>query len=56
MALVTSPERQRPDVPSLALDIDTPEDLDALREGLESTHGGAAHTRGMIRQLMRSEI
>ena len=44
------------DVSSLALDIDTPEDLDALREGLESTHGGAAHTRGMIRQLMRSEI
>jgi len=44
------------DVPSLALDVDTPEDLDALREGLESTHGGAAHTRGMMRQLMRSQI
>jgi 2-phospho-L-lactate/phosphoenolpyruvate guanylyltransferase len=44
------------DVPSLALDVDTPEDLDALREGLETTHGGAAHTRGMMRQLMRSQI
>jgi 2-phospho-L-lactate/phosphoenolpyruvate guanylyltransferase len=44
------------DVPSLALDVDTPEDLEALREGLESIHGGAAHTRGMIRQLMRSQI
>ena len=39
------------DVPSLALDVDTPEDLDALREGLDRTHGGAAHTRGMLRQL-----
>jgi len=44
------------DVPSLALDVDTPEDLDALREGLDCTHGGAAHTRGMMRQLMRSRI
>lgn len=44
------------DVSSLALDVDTPEDLDALREGLEFIHGGAAHTRGMIRQLMRSRI
>jgi 2-phospho-L-lactate guanylyltransferase len=44
------------DVPSLALDVDTPEDLDALREALEATHGGAAHTRGMMRQLTRSRI
>jgi 2-phospho-L-lactate guanylyltransferase len=42
------------DVPSLALDIDTPEDLAALQKALEVTHGGAAHTRGMLRQLMRS--
>ena len=39
---------------SLALDIDTPDDLDALQRTLASTHGGAAHTRGMLNQLMRS--
>ena len=53
-----APRRERPgragpphevvEVPSLALDIDTPEDLDALRAALEATHGGAAHTRGML--------
>jgi 2-phospho-L-lactate/phosphoenolpyruvate guanylyltransferase len=43
------------EVPSLALDVDTSEDLEALRAGLAAIHGGAAHTRGMIRQLMRSE-
>ncbi len=41
-------------VRSLALDVDTPEDLDALRETLAGLHGGAAHTRGMLNQLMRS--
>ncbi len=41
-------------VPSLALDIDTPEDLAAVEELLESTRGGAAHTRGMLRQLLHS--
>jgi 2-phospho-L-lactate/phosphoenolpyruvate guanylyltransferase len=40
-------------VPSLALDIDTPEDLVALGTRLESRHGGAAHTRRMLRQLHR---
>jgi 2-phospho-L-lactate/phosphoenolpyruvate guanylyltransferase len=39
---------------SLALDVDTPDDLEALRGQLASTHGGAAHTRGMLNQLMRS--
>jgi 2-phospho-L-lactate/phosphoenolpyruvate guanylyltransferase len=39
---------------SLGLDIDTTEDLDALQRRLESTHGGAAHTRGMLSQLMRA--
>jgi 2-phospho-L-lactate guanylyltransferase len=39
---------------SLALDVDTPEDLSALEETLAERHGGAAHTRGMLRQLMRS--
>jgi 2-phospho-L-lactate guanylyltransferase len=41
-------------VPSLALDVDTPEDLEALRERLAVSHGGAAHTRGMLNQLTRS--
>jgi len=40
---------------SLALDVDTPEDLEALRQTLASTHGGAAHTRGMLTQLMRAK-
>jgi 2-phospho-L-lactate/phosphoenolpyruvate guanylyltransferase len=42
------------EVPSLALDIDTPEDLEALQDKLDVIHGGSAHTRGMLRQLMRS--
>ncbi|MGH2914022.1 MAG: 2-phospho-L-lactate guanylyltransferase [Solirubrobacteraceae bacterium] len=41
-------------VPSLALDVDTPADLIAAREQLDETRGGAAHTRGMLRQLSRS--
>src|SRR5450755_330992 len=44
------------DVPSLALDVDTPEDLGALRVSLAASHGGAAHTRGMLSQLMRSRV
>jgi 2-phospho-L-lactate guanylyltransferase len=44
------------DVPSLALDVDTPDDLAALRAALERSHGGAAHTRGMLNQLTRSQI
>jgi 2-phospho-L-lactate/phosphoenolpyruvate guanylyltransferase len=39
---------------SLALDIDTTDDLEALQRHLENTHGGAAHTRGMLNQLMRA--
>ena len=39
---------------SLALDIDTPDDLEALQRKLAATHGGAAHTRGMLNQLMRA--
>jgi 2-phospho-L-lactate guanylyltransferase len=42
------------DVPTLALDVDTPEDLEALEALLGATHGGAAHTRGMLRRLGRS--
>jgi 2-phospho-L-lactate guanylyltransferase len=39
---------------SLALDIDTPDDLEALQRRLAGTHGGAAHTRGMLSQLLRA--
>jgi 2-phospho-L-lactate guanylyltransferase len=42
------------DTSTLALDIDTPEDLEALREFLSERHGGAAHTRGMLRRLART--
>jgi len=45
---------QTVEVPGLALDVDTPDDLTAVRERLDGTHGGAAHTRGMLRQLSRS--
>jgi 2-phospho-L-lactate guanylyltransferase len=41
-------------VPSLALDVDTPEDLAAVMDALERSRGGAALTRGMLRQLLRS--
>ena len=43
------------EVPCLALDIDTPDDLEALQRQLEVTRGGAAHTRGMLNQLMRAQ-
>ncbi len=39
------------DVPTLALDVDTPEDLEELRSALTERHGGAAHTRGFLRRL-----
>lgn len=41
-------------IPTLALDVDTPEDLAAVQETLDERRGGAAHTRGMLRQLVRS--
>jgi 2-phospho-L-lactate guanylyltransferase len=41
-------------VDSLALDVDTPEDLAAVQDALASTRGGAAHTRGMLRQMART--
>lgn len=41
-------------VPTLALDVDTPEDLEHLRTTLTEMHGGAAHTRGMLRRLVRT--
>lgn len=42
-------------VPSLELDIDTPEDLEELTERFATTRGRAAHTRGMLSQLTRSQ-
>jgi 2-phospho-L-lactate/phosphoenolpyruvate guanylyltransferase len=39
---------------SLGLDVDTPDDLAALRERLGATHGGAANTRGLLNRLARA--
>jgi 2-phospho-L-lactate guanylyltransferase len=41
-------------VPTLALDVDTPEDLAALAAALEGRRGQAPSTRGALRQLDRS--
>lgn len=41
------------EVPSLGLDVDTAEDLEALRLALAQWHGNAAHTRGMLSRLGR---
>jgi 2-phospho-L-lactate/phosphoenolpyruvate guanylyltransferase len=41
------------EVGSLALDVDTPEDLAVVEATLAARRGGAAHTRGMLRQLAR---
>jgi 2-phospho-L-lactate guanylyltransferase len=42
------------EVPSLALDVDTPDDLAALQERLATQRGGAAHTRGLLHRLERT--
>jgi 2-phospho-L-lactate guanylyltransferase len=39
-------------VPTLALDVDTPEDLEAVSEALDHAPGGATRTRGVLRQLL----
>jgi 2-phospho-L-lactate guanylyltransferase len=39
--------------PSLMLDVDTGEDLEALQDALAASTGGAAHTRGMLARLGR---
>lgn len=41
------------DVPTLGLDVDTVDDLDALREALGRIHGGASHTRGLLARVAR---
>jgi 2-phospho-L-lactate/phosphoenolpyruvate guanylyltransferase len=43
------------ELPSLVLDVDTPDDLAAMREALERSRGGAAHTRGLLRRLARND-
>jgi 2-phospho-L-lactate/phosphoenolpyruvate guanylyltransferase len=48
--------RRRIDVPSLALDVDTPEDLTALTEVLDERRSIAPRTRGALRQLERSGV
>jgi 2-phospho-L-lactate/phosphoenolpyruvate guanylyltransferase len=40
------------DLPSLGLDVDTPDDLDALREALDAHSGGAARTRAVLDRLV----
>jgi 2-phospho-L-lactate/phosphoenolpyruvate guanylyltransferase len=39
--------------PSLSLDVDTGDDLEALQDALAASTGGAAHTRGMLARLGR---
>lgn len=41
------------ELPSLVLDVDTIDDLAALRAALGDGHGNAAHTRGMLNRLAR---
>lgn len=41
------------EVPTLVLDVDTSEDLEALREALRARTGGASHTRGLLSRLGR---
>jgi 2-phospho-L-lactate guanylyltransferase len=48
--------RRRMDVPSLALDVDTPGDLSALADVLEERRSIAPRTRGALRQLERSGV
>jgi len=40
------------DLPSLGLDVDTPDDLGALREALDAHTGGAARTRAVLDRLV----
>jgi 2-phospho-L-lactate guanylyltransferase len=41
------------DVPTLGLDVDTLDDLEALRGALERLRGGASHTRGLLARVSR---
>jgi 2-phospho-L-lactate guanylyltransferase len=41
------------DIPTLGLDVDTVDDLAALRVALEDVRGGASHTRGLLARFSR---
>ena len=41
------------EVPTLVLDVDTSDDLEALQSALAARTGGASHTRGMLARLGR---
>jgi 2-phospho-L-lactate guanylyltransferase len=41
------------EVPTLMLDVDTADDLDALQSALAARTGGASHTRGLLVRLAR---
>jgi 2-phospho-L-lactate guanylyltransferase len=41
------------EVPTLGLDVDTVDDLAALRVALEDVRGGASHTRGLLARFGR---
>jgi 2-phospho-L-lactate guanylyltransferase len=41
------------DVPTLGLDVDTADDLGALRAALQDIRGGASHTRGLLARFGR---
>ncbi len=43
-------------VPSLMLDVDTPDDMELLSEALDDRRGQACMTRGTLRQLRRSNV
>ncbi len=40
-------------MPTLGLDVDTVDDLAALRTALEDVRGGASHTRGLLARFGR---
>jgi 2-phospho-L-lactate/phosphoenolpyruvate guanylyltransferase len=44
------------ELPSLALDVDTPDDLAALRAALERRPQGAARTRAVLERLVRAAV
>jgi 2-phospho-L-lactate guanylyltransferase len=54
LAQATGVPAEIAEIESLALDVDTPDDLAALQERLAARRGGAAHTRGMLHQLQRT--